>query len=56
MRDVAPGLEEAVDGDALLQMFAVVPTIEFGLTESMSIEVSSIPFPASGIFDGSFMR
>ncbi len=31
MRDIAPRLEETVDGDALLEMFAVVPTVEFGL-------------------------
>jgi hypothetical protein len=30
MRHIAPRFEEAVDGDALLQMLAVVPAIEVG--------------------------
>ncbi len=30
MRDVAPCFEEAVDRDALIEMFAVVPAVEIG--------------------------
>jgi glyoxylate carboligase len=37
MRDVAPGLEEAVDGDALFEMLAIVPAVEFGLIRWIDI-------------------
>ena len=31
MRDIAPRFEKALDGDALLEMLAIVPAVEFGL-------------------------
>ena len=37
MRDVAPGFEEAIDRDALFEMFAVVPSVEFGLVGGIDI-------------------
>src|SRR4051794_8326427 len=37
MRDVTPCFEEAVDGDALLEMFAVVPAVEFGFVGRIDI-------------------
>ena len=56
MGDIAPGFEEAVDRDALLEMFAVVPAIEFGSSAaSISIEVSSMPFPAIGMLLSSYL-
>jgi hypothetical protein len=33
LRDIAAGFEEAVDGDAFFEMFAVVPAIELGLSK-----------------------
>lgn len=50
MRDIAPRFEEAVDGYALLEVLAVVPAVEFAQSPaSISIDVSSMPFPAIGI-------
>src|SRR5258705_560139 len=37
MRDIAPRLEKTLDGDALIEMFAVVPAIEFGLIGSIDV-------------------
>ena len=55
MRDIAPRFEEAVDGDALFQMFAVVPAVEFGFVgrPRYPSTVSSMPFPAIGICNNS---
>jgi hypothetical protein len=50
MRDIAPGFDEAIDRDAFLQMLAVVPALKSAsCSGSISIEVSNMPFPASGI-------
>jgi hypothetical protein len=35
--EIAPRLEKAVDGDALFEMFAVVPAIEFGFVRWIDI-------------------
>ena len=37
MRDIAPGFQKAVDRDALLEMLAVVPPVEFGLVGRIDV-------------------
>jgi len=50
MRDIAAGFDEALDRDALFEMLAIVQRLKSSSSAaSMSIDVSNMPFPASGI-------
>jgi len=51
VRDIAPRLQKPLDRDALFQMLAIVQRLKSASSAaSMFIDVSNMPFPASGIF------